>query len=151
MGFFNNLGKKASEAYKVTADKTSKIAKETKLRMQVADYKSQINDLYKEIGEVVYKKHSEDSKNSITKELEEKCTKIDELTAQIDANLKECLKLKDKRTCPKCNSEVDKNVQFCPNCGEKLEPVVEEKEEEEPAKEAEVVEDKKEEDKKEEE
>ena len=151
MEFFDKLGKKASEAYKVTADKTSKIAKETKLRMQVADYKSQINDLYKEIGEVVYKKHSEDSKNSITKELEEKCTKIDELTAQIDANLKECLKLKDKRTCPKCNSEVDKNVQFCPNCGEKLEPVVEEKEEEEPAKEAEVVEDKKEEDKKEEE
>ena len=149
MGFFNNLGKKASEAYKVTADKTSKIAKETKLRMQVADYKSQINDLYKEIGEVVYKKHSEDSKNSITKELEEKCTKIDELTAQIDANLKECLKLKDKRTCPKCNSEVDKNVQFCPNCGEKLEPIVEEKTEEEPAKEAEVVENN-EEDKKEE-
>lgn len=142
MGFFNNLGKKASEAYKVTADKTSKIAKETKLRMQVADYKSQINDLYKEIGEVVYKKHSEDSKNSITKELEEKCTKIDELSAQIDANLKECLKLKDKRTCPKCNSEVDKNVQFCPNCGEKLEPIVEEKtEEEEQVKEAEVVED----------
>ena len=149
MGFFNNLGKKASEAYKVTADKTSKIAKETKLRMQVADYKSQINDLYKEIGEVVYKKHSEDSKNSITKELEEKCTKIDELSAQIDANLKECLKLKDKRTCPKCSSEVDKNVQFCPNCGEKLEPIVEEKTEEEPAKEAEVVENN-EEDKKEE-
>lgn len=148
MGFFNSLGKKASEAYKVTADKTSKIAKETKLRMQVADYKSQINDLYKEIGEVVYKKHSEDSKNSITKELEEKCTKIDELSAQIDANLKECLKLKDKRTCPKCSSEVDKNVQFCPNCGEKLEPIVEEKSEEEPAKEAEVVENN-EEDKKE--
>ena len=148
MGFFNSLGKKASEAYKVTADKTSKIAKETKLRMQVADYKSQINDLYKEIGEVVYKKHSEDSKNSITKELEEKCTKIDELSAQIDANLKECLKLKDKRTCPKCSSEVDKNVQFCTNCGEKLEPIVEEKSEEEPAKEAEVVENN-EEDKKE--
>lgn len=148
MGFFNSLGKKATEAYKVTADKTSKIAKETKLRMQVADYKSQINDLYKEIGEVVYKKHSEDSKNSITKELEEKCTKIDELSAQIDANLKECLKLKDKRTCPKCSSEVDKNVQFCPNCGEKLEPIVEEKSEEEPAKEAEVVENN-EEDKKE--
>ena len=135
MGFFNSLGKKASEAYKVTADKTSKIAKETKLRMQVADYKSQINDLYKEIGETVYKKHSEDSKKGLTKEIDEKCAKIDELSSQIDENF----------------SEVDKNVQFCPNCGEKLEPVVEEKEEEEPAKEAEVVEDKKEENKKEEE
>ena len=31
MEFFDKLGKKASEAYKITADKTGKIAKETKL------------------------------------------------------------------------------------------------------------------------
>ena len=30
MEFFDKLGKKASEAYKITADKTGKIAKETK-------------------------------------------------------------------------------------------------------------------------
>ena len=30
MDFFDKLGKKASEAYKVTADKTGKIAKEAK-------------------------------------------------------------------------------------------------------------------------
>ena len=29
MEFFDKIGKKASEAYKVTADKTGKIAKET--------------------------------------------------------------------------------------------------------------------------
>ena len=31
MEFFDKLGKKASEAYKMTADKTGKIAKETKM------------------------------------------------------------------------------------------------------------------------
>ena len=34
MDFFNQLGKKATEAYKVTADKTGKIAKEAKLKLK---------------------------------------------------------------------------------------------------------------------
>ena len=33
MEFFDKLGKKASEAYRITADKTGKIAKETKLKL----------------------------------------------------------------------------------------------------------------------
>lgn len=148
MEFFNKIGKKASEAYKVTADKTSKIAKETKLRMQVTDLRGQATDVYKEIGEAIYKRHQENNKTGITPDLEEKCKKLDEINAQIDSNLQECLKLKDKRVCPKCLTEVDRNALFCPKCGEKLEPIVDEEPEEEPAKEAEVVE--KPEDKKEE-
>ena len=57
MGFFDNLGKKASRAYDVTAEKTSKIAKEAKLRMKINENKSDINDIYKEIGKKVYEKH----------------------------------------------------------------------------------------------
>ena len=37
MEFFDKLGKKASEAYKMTADKTGKIAKETKIK--ITNYK----------------------------------------------------------------------------------------------------------------
>ena len=39
MEFFDKLGKKASEAYKVTADKTGKIAKEAKLKMKNGRFK----------------------------------------------------------------------------------------------------------------
>ena len=46
MGFFDNLGKKASAAYDATAEKTSKLAKEAKLRMKINENKSDINDLY---------------------------------------------------------------------------------------------------------
>ena len=35
MEFFDKLGKKASEAYKMTADKTGKIAKETKIKLKI--------------------------------------------------------------------------------------------------------------------
>ena len=46
MGFFDNLGKKASAAYDATAERTSRIAKEAKLRMKMNENKSDINDLY---------------------------------------------------------------------------------------------------------
>ena len=135
MEFFNKIGKKASEAYKVTADKTGKLAKEAKLRMKIADLKSQINDIYKEIGETVYQKHTRNGEYDIEKEIEDKCTKIDVLSDEIESNLKQCLELKDKRQCSACFAEIEKDAKFCPICGEKQEEIVEE-----PAKEVEVVE-----------
>ena len=135
MEFFDKLGKKASEAYKVTADKTGKLAKEAKLRMKISDLKSQINTIYKEIGETVYQKHTREGEYDITKEIEEKCTKIDVLSDEIESNLKQCLELKDKRQCPNCYTEIEKDVKFCPKCGTKQEEI-----KEEPAKEVEIVE-----------
>ena len=51
MGFFNELGKKTSEA-------TNKITKETKLRLKMGDNKNKINNIYQEIGKKVYEKHA---------------------------------------------------------------------------------------------
>lgn len=133
MDFFDKLGKKASEAYKVTADKTGKLAKEAKLRMKMNELKSQINDIYKKIGEEVYQKHIREEEYNINEKLEESCTQIDVLSAEIDTILKECLELKDKKQCPNCFKEIEKNVKFCPSCGAKQEEIV---------KEAEVVEEK---------
>ena len=97
MEFFDKLGKKASEAYKATADKTGKLAKEAKLRMKISELKSQVNDNYKEIGKVIYQKHTREGEYDISKEVEEMCTKIDVLNDEIESNLKQCLELKYKR------------------------------------------------------
>lgn len=132
MEFFDKLGKKASEAYKVTADKTGKIAKETKLKFKIGELKTQINSIYEEIGKKVYEKHVREEEICIKKDLEEQCTKIDVLSDEIDSLLKECLELKDKKQCQKCYKEIEKDDKFCPNCGEK--------QTEELAKEVEVLE-----------
>ena len=132
MEFFDKLGKKASEAYKVTADKTGKIAKEAKIRMHMGELKSQVKDLYVEIGKKVYEKHVREEKIDVNKELEEECTKIDVLTAEIEENLKECLDLKDKKQCQQCFKEIEKSMKFCPECGAK--------QEETPTKEVEILE-----------
>lgn len=133
MEFFDKLGKKASEAYKVTADKTSKMAKETKLKFKIGELKTQINDIYKEIGKKVYEKYVREEKICIKKDLEEQCTKIEVLSDEIDSLLKECLNLKDKKQCKNCYKEIEKEDNFCPNCGEK--------QTEEPEKEIEILED----------
>lgn len=117
MDFFNKLGKKASEAYKVTADKTGKLAKEAKLRMKIMDLKSDINKIYDEIGKEVYENYVEKNKKDISKKLNDKCTQIDALSKEIKTILKECLELKDKKLCESCSAEMDKNTKFCPECG----------------------------------
>ena len=49
MEFFDKIGKKASEAYKITADKTGKIAKETKNKLKMGELKSQISSFRQNI------------------------------------------------------------------------------------------------------
>ena len=137
MGFFDTLGKKATEAYNVTTKKTGELAKEAKLRMKINENKSNINDLYKEIGKKVYEKHVREENIDIKTELEEECTKIDVLSAEIETCLKSILELKNKKQCVKCHTEIEFDAVFCPKCGEKqpeeevkeVEVVVEEKEE----------------------
>lgn len=122
MDFFDKLGKKASEAYKITADKTGKIAKETKLRLKMSETKSKINEIYEEIGKEVYEKHlGKSNSDNFEQEIEDKCIEIDVLADEIESMLQQCLDLKDKKKCSICYTEIDKNAKFCPNCGEKQE------------------------------
>lgn len=124
MEFFDKLGKKATEAYKITADKTGKLAKETKLKIKISDLKSQINDLYEEIGKNVYQKHireDEEANKEIEEDINNLCTKIDVLSDEIDSLLEQCLELKDRKQCKNCYKEIDKDDKYCPNCGAKQE------------------------------
>ena len=111
MGFFNELGKKTSET-------TSKIAKETKLKLKINDNKGKIKELYENIGKNIYENHLTEIENCEQK-IEEDCKKIDELSAEIEEARKEILVLNNKKICPKCSSEIEKNASFCSKCGEK--------------------------------
>ena len=83
------------------------------------------------------KQDVKEEKEDISSLIEDECTKIDCLSDEIESILKECLKLKDKRQCPNCYAEIEKDVKFCPKCGTK-----QEEQQEEPAKEVEIVEEK---------
>lgn len=121
MEFFNKISEKASTAYKVAAAKTGKLAKEAKLKLKMSNLKSQINDIYLDIGAKIYEKHLLKEDINIKNDLEEECTKIDILTNQIEEILNECLELNNKKQCLKCFAKIDKDCKFCPECGTKQE------------------------------
>ena len=121
MEIFDMIGKKASEAYKITADKTGKLAKETKLKLRMGEIKAKTNEIYQEIGKKVYEKHVREEDFSIKEELEEECTKLDVLSDEMDSLLNQCLELRDKKQCPSCFAKIDKDMNYCPNCGAKQE------------------------------
>ena len=122
MGFFNDIGKKTSEA-------TSKIAKETKLKMKINENKGKITDIYEEIGKKVYEKHVREENIDIKADLEEECKKLDELSKEIEEARIEILKLNQKKLCSKCSAEIENGALFCPKCGEKQEQEPTKKEE----------------------
>lgn len=132
MGFFNELGKKTTEA-------TSKITKETKLKLKINESKNKISDLYEEIGKKIYEKHVREENISIKEELQEECEKIDNLSKEIEEARREILKLNNKRQCPECYAEIEKDAAFCSKCGHKLEAIEVVKPEKVPEEKAEDV------------
>lgn len=136
MGFFNEIGKKTTEA-------TSKITKETKLKLKINENKNKISDVYEEIGKKVYEKHLREENLSIKEELQEECEKIDKLSKEIEEARKEILKLNNKRQCPECYAEIEKDAVFCSKCGHKLENIGVVKTEQVPEEKAEDVVEKK--------
>ena len=127
MDFFEKIGKKATETFNSAAEKTNKIASETKIKIKINDCKSKIKDLYQDIGKVVYQKLVLDGKLEVKEDIEEQLSKISELTNQIEEFEKQILELSDMKQCVNCKNKIEKKAKFCPECGaEQPEEVVHE-------------------------
>lgn len=120
MDFFDELGKQASKTYKYATEKTSKLAREAKLKMQMNEHKGQIEDLYQQIGRRMYENHirKDEIDIDIEAEVEEYFVQIDELCDRIEEDRKEILTLREKKQCPNCFCEIELDYNYCPNCGD---------------------------------
>ena len=116
MEILEKIGDAASKTYKYTAEKTSKIAKETKIKMQINEYKREIKDIYLEIGETVYEKFNVDEKLDLN-EINKKCEAIQSLSNKIIECKDEILKLNERKQCKNCYEEIEIEANYCPNCG----------------------------------
>lgn len=141
MDFFNKLGKKANEAYKATKEKASDISEEIKLKSKVNSLEDSIQELYSEIGKIVYEElraGKDVSKDEVTSKCEEISRKKDE----IEKLKTEILAVKKIKKCINCGEELDLSADFCSKCGKEQPKIekVEIKEEPTETKEAEVIE-----------
>jgi len=129
MDFFNKLGKKATETYQVTKEKTVKFSEEMKLKRKINEAKNKITDLYEEIGEIAYNQYKtniEEGKEAISLKCEEISNKFDEI-AKLEI---EILSIKEVKKCTECGIEISKKDAFCSKCGkeqpqEKIEEKIE--------------------------
>ena len=136
MELFEKIGDAASKTYKYTAEKTSKIAKSTKIKMQINEHKRNIEDIYVEIGEAVYESFVRDKEIDM-KYVQERCEEIKDLSDKIINCKDEILKLNERKQCKNCYEEIDISAKYCPNCG--CEQEIEQEEEKEESKQEENV------------
>ena len=113
----SNISKGAYNTYKYAAESAGKIAREIKLKAQMADDKAKVRNLYEEIGKKIYEKHLLDEKVDLEIDLDGDISMLDILSDEIENIRMEILNLKKLKQCQKCFYEIDSSFNYCPNCG----------------------------------
>lgn len=81
MNFMDNLKKAVSDTASVAARKTSEFVEKSKTKYSIYDLKNEIEKIYTQLGEEVYKSYKSDE--SIADFVENKCAEIDALNSKI--------------------------------------------------------------------
>lgn len=126
MEFFDKLGKKATQTYNMAAEKTTKVARETKLKMKLSEAKNEIEEMYREIGKKVYQSHIDKKDMKIEEELVGELNEIDIKAKEVEEINNELLSIKDKKRCPNCHNQIEYDYKYCPECGKKQDEVIKE-------------------------
>lgn len=119
MAFFDELGKKLSQAGQTAVQKGKELADIAKLNSAVSDEERKIDDNYREIGKRYFSLHGENPDvdfAAMVEAIRESEGKIVEYKQQIKD-------IKGVVCCEKCGAEVPNNAAFCSACGAPL-PVV---------------------------
>ena len=125
MGFFDNLSKKATETYKNTTDKTSRMAREMKLKSYINENKNKIEKVYTEIGRKVHEMYVRGNTDEIREHIKPELEEIEAITKKIDNMNNEIRAINNIKLCDKCFAEIGLNAKFCPQCGAVQEEKVE--------------------------
>ena len=116
MAFFEDFGKKISQAGHSAMQKGKELADITKLNISVSDEERKLDEVYKKIGKLFVEKVGDRSEGEflpLVTEVREGQKKIADLKQQIKD-------IKGISICPKCNAELPADAIFCNVCGEKL-------------------------------
>lgn len=101
----------------IAVKKSQELIEYSDLSLSLASYEKAINEIYIEMGKIVYKMHKCGEDN--TKKIMEYCEEIKELEKEKKKIKKKILKLKDKKECIICGTLIDKKAHFCDKCGSK--------------------------------
>lgn len=108
------------ESADVAAKKSQNFIEYSDLSLSASSLKKKIDDIYKKIGEKIYKDFKAGEPDILKlKVIFEYCDEIRELEKEINKINKKMLKLKNKKECKNCGNLIDKKAYFCDKCGSK--------------------------------
>lgn len=113
MAFFEELGKKVSEAGQKTLQKTKEFSDVARLNSMISDEEKRINEYYFQIGKLYVSLHGADYEADFAgmiQGIQDANVKIEELKKQV-------LEVKGVQICEVCGAEVTKESAFCNSCG----------------------------------
>lgn len=113
MAFFDDLGKKLSQAGQTAVQKTKEMTDIARINGAISDEEKKVNNNYFQIGKLYVAMHATDYENDFAgmiAAIKESETKIRDYRQQIQD-------IKGVVRCEKCGAEVSSNVAFCSSCG----------------------------------
>ena len=116
MGFFDDIGKKVSDAGQKTLQKTKEGSETVKMNSLIAEEEKRIAEMYSQIGNLYVSKYGEDCEedfSALVKAVLESRKKIQEYQNEIQD-------IKGVKKCEKCGSDVRQGAAFCTVCGEPM-------------------------------
>lgn len=122
MAFFEEIGKKITNAGQGVAQQTKNLTETTRLNAKISETKKKMSQLLFEMGNDYYKKHRKD------KDCEEQ-EYIDQLNVLFHEILKcqkEIEEIKNATVCKVCGSRIAEGAAFCMSCGTRIGADVEE-------------------------
>lgn len=115
MNLLDNLGKKVADTYKTAAKASGELLEETKLHLAVVAEQSKIDELYEKLGSKVYKLFTKGE--LLSEELTIECNEIQAIKEKVDIMKSKISELRNIKSCPKCQDEIDLEFKYCPSCG----------------------------------
>lgn len=113
MAFFDEIGKKITDASVKTFQKGKELSDAARLNAQISEEQAKINNLYYQIGKLYVTVHRADNEEMFRGMI----ASIDEAENNIQQWKATVEELRGVQRCEKCGAEVPRGVAFCSICG----------------------------------
>lgn len=113
MEFFNDLGKKFSQAARSVQERTREGVESTKLTVNISAARAELDSRLAALGRAYYEhvvNGAPEADESLIRAVRESIAQIESLSAQRD-------RVRQQTRCPACGSAQPVDARFCANCG----------------------------------
>ena len=121
MAFFDELGKKISDASQGVVQKTKDTAESLRLSGAISDEEKKIKGLFADLGEAFFNAHADDCEEQPLKDIVGQIADSKQKIADLEGQVK---RLKGVVKCPYCGGEINYGSTFCNFCGKNVENYV---------------------------